>query len=89
MFEHIYVSTGAFGDLPLQAILKRSLDVGITGIELSSGVPYASNILEVVRSHHPQFDFLVHNYFPPPADPFVLNLAALDFGIARSLSHFV
>lgn len=33
-------------------------------------------------------EYLVHNYFPPPSEPFVVNLASLDDRIrARSIEH--
>ncbi len=61
---------------------------GITHIELSSGVSPAPDLLSSVRSYKDRLEFLVHNYFPPPASSFVLNLAALDDDtLQRSRQH--
>jgi sugar phosphate isomerase/epimerase len=75
----VYISTGAFRSTELTEIIQFSIDHGIDHIELSSGVAYQSNLLAPVReASQTQMTFLVHNYFPPPEAPFVLNLASSD-----------
>lgn len=60
----------------------------MTQVELSSGVAWGPDNLDVVSRNRNRFRFLVHNYFPPPERPFVLNLASSDPEIrARSLRH--
>jgi sugar phosphate isomerase/epimerase len=74
-----YISTGAFPFNELPAIIEFSVNHGIDRIELSSGVAYDPNLLDQVRAtNQMQLLYLVHNYFPPPEQPFVLNLASSD-----------
>ncbi len=52
---------------------------GHAGLELSSGFRFEENLPErVAAARGRNVDLLVHNYFPPPAKSFVLNLAATD-----------
>ena len=71
----------------LRSRIERMRAAGITRIELSQSIippgPVARWLddLRTTGCH-----FLVHNYFPPPPEPFVLNLASPDGGVrARSL----
>jgi sugar phosphate isomerase/epimerase len=84
----IYASSGAFLSRELAPLLDEAAAAGVTKIELSSGVAWGPDNLEVVRRNRSRFRFLVHNYFPPPERPFVLNLASSDPEIrARSFAH--
>lgn len=85
----IYVSTGAFKADSFQEILTVCRENGIPGIELSSGFPWSDNSLSEIRKTARQsMKFLVHNYFPPPAEDFVLNLASDDpLVLDQSLKH--
>ena len=69
MDKKIYVSTGAFLTRDLRMILKECAENKISNIELGVAVYYDALILSdlsyLVDSG--QFNFLVHNYFPPPA----------------------
>lgn len=74
-----YISTGAFRFSKLREIIAFSVDRGIDHIELSSGITYQWNLLDPVReTNQKQITYLIHNYFPPAEDPFVLNLASLN-----------
>ena len=73
---NIYISSGSFQSGDLGAIVsicsKHTLK-----LELSSGFtcnPDFLNQLNEITSNASQY--LVHNYFPPPPQPFVLNLAS-------------
>jgi sugar phosphate isomerase/epimerase len=84
----VYLSSGAFKAPDLATLLKQATDWGLKRIELSSGVRYSPTLLETLEQNAANFDFLVHNYFPPPEDPFVLNLGSEDDEIlARSIDH--
>ncbi|GFE58476.1 sugar phosphate isomerase/epimerase [Geobacter sp. AOG1] len=72
-----YLSTGCFKTTDLDEIIASSLEHGFN-LELSSALPFSPSSLETVCNAGKQLDFLVHNYFPPPAIPFVLNLASTD-----------
>lgn len=80
MDQRVYVSTGAFQTRDLHEILKICSENGISHIELSANLCCDQSILsELIHFVElRQFKFLVHNYFPSPEVPFVLNLASVD-----------
>lgn len=60
----------------LDELLEHS---GVRHVELSGGsdfLPHTGAILQRYRKQG--FHFLVHNYFPPPKEHFMLNIAAAD-----------
>ena len=84
----IYVSTGSLtrGDLALVAASPKLLRGA--GLELGSALPadLARDVLAMVEQGGCKA--LVHHYFPPPDDPFVINLASSDPDVLeRSLEH--
>ena len=84
----VYMSTGAFRSKELAEIIAFSVDHGIGRVELSSGLVYQPNLLEQVRAtFRTQITYLVHNYFPPAEQPFVLNLASADQHIRQLSLH--
>ena len=72
----IFVSTGAFGERKLDLVFQAARRLGIRNIELSSNLTYDNNILSQLNAVKDEYQFLVHNYFPPPRVPFLLNLAS-------------
>lgn len=71
----IYVSTVCLpGPVPLEDRLRVLIDNGLHAIELGQGVTLDGLDLSCLRDL--PAEFLVHNYFPPPAESFVLNLAS-------------
>jgi sugar phosphate isomerase/epimerase len=83
----VFVSTGAFKPQALGEILDAAATLGIRHIELSSGVAAAPDLVNIVMERRHAFRFLVHNYFPPAARPFLLNLASPSEEIgARSMA---
>lgn len=78
MTEKIFISTGAFGKISVDELQKMVLNDDLTNIELSSGAFYhesmKKDLLQAIDSKTHRF--LVHNYFPVPEKPFVLNLAS-------------
>lgn len=83
----IFVSTGG---QHLKTAAETAMDFyshGITGVELSGGVfsaTYEIDLMDLPK----ELTLQVHNYFPPPVDPFVLNLASNDAAIAeQSVRH--
>lgn len=79
----VYVSTGAVADAPLSAVLDQLQAWGAECIELGSAVRHAADNVAVAVARAESIPLLVHNYFPAPADPFVLNLAAADEDVLR------
>lgn len=83
----IYYSTGGFRSGSALDASNLLVANGIRNIELSGGRhdPYQ---LEALTKLTDRCRFIVHNYFPPPATPFVLNLASLNSEVAeRSVAH--
>lgn len=78
----IFVSTAC---LPgIQPLKKRVADYqqhGLSNIELGAGVTVSEDWL--FRILHNDGCFLIHNYFPPPVESFVLNLASPDEMVRR------
>lgn len=85
----LYVSSGAFRTRTISEVIDDALRLGVTHVELSSGLAHAPALeQEIRRGMGRGLTFLVHNYFPAPADPKVLNLTAADPGdLAWSIGH--
>lgn len=82
----IYISTGGFPDMTPSQSINYLAAHGVYHIELSGG-KYETGILENLLTAK-GFNLAIHNYFPPPAEPFVLNLASLNQDVeTRSLKH--
>lgn len=83
----IYVSTGGFRDRTADKVSAELSRAGIEAVELSGGM-YSGTLLDDLQALAPEIKFQIHNYFPPPADPFVLNLGSLDPEVGeRSVAH--
>jgi hypothetical protein len=81
----VYVSTTSFESRDLDVILAACDEHRLDALELSSVDRYDLSRLGV--TDYPS-RFLVHNYFPPPAEPFVINLASQDSTLLqRSRAH--
>jgi sugar phosphate isomerase/epimerase len=84
-----YVSTGAFHARSLPAIIDEAEALGLSHLELSSGcdpLPHFETFIP--RLIESSLSFCIHNYFPAPAEPFVLNLGSLDVDVLdRSRKH--
>ncbi len=83
----IYISTGGFKKLNAIQAIKLLAKNKINSIELSGGA-YTHNLETQLNKLSGQFELIIHNYFPVPKKPFVLNLASLDENIFQeSLNH--
>ncbi len=83
----IYISTGGFNKKSVIEVIKSLSQYDINAFELSGGI-YTENLESQLKILSNKFKFTVHNYFPPPKKPFVLNLASLDETIyQKSLNH--
>lgn len=83
----IYVSTGGINKQPAWKTSEQLFNNGIKNIELSAGL-YDSGQLKKLKSQKKKINFQLHNYFPPPSRPFVLNLASQDEEIIKkSMDH--
>ena len=83
----IYISTGGFSELSADKTSEQLIAMGISSIELSGG-KFSKDILENLDKLKKKANFQIHNYFPPPSIPFVLNLASQDKEVSKlSLNH--
>lgn len=86
--KRIFVSTvciPGIDSLSSRMTLYRAF--GLEMIELGGSVTATSG--EVRRIKEMGCQFLVHNYFPPPPNPFVLNLASADPEIRKRSKQLV
>ncbi|NJD05351.1 MAG: TIM barrel protein [Methylococcaceae bacterium] len=83
----VFVSTGGMcGNTVLEAV-ETLLAHGLNRIELSGG-RYSETLQADLLRLKDVAVFQVHNYFPPPPAPMVLNLGSLDDEVARAtLDH--
>jgi sugar phosphate isomerase/epimerase len=82
----IYLSTLAFNNDIFETDKNcRKFNIGI---EYSSGISYNNN--NIIHFEKTSYQKLSHNYFPPPEDEFVLNLASKNEIIRkRSIDHCI
>lgn len=85
----VFVSSGAFRSRNLEEVLARAFEWGIPALELSSGAAWSPDNVRLARqARRDGLELLVHNYFPAPEKPFVLNLASSDAEtLKRSIDH--
>jgi sugar phosphate isomerase/epimerase len=79
---HIYVSTACLTNTePVLERIRSYQEAGIHAIELGARVTVSEAALACIPDL--EAEFLVHNYFPPPVKPFILNLASSDRDVRR------
>jgi len=84
---NILVSTCAFDHLNLSKALKIAYQHDII-LEFSSGIQYSPHLEELYVNLN--CERYLHNYFPPPKEPFVINLASTNPEIRRkSINHCI
>lgn len=73
----IYLSTCALSNIQdLSQSILQAIESGYTNIELSS-CHNVDSLEPIIRLYHENsLNILLHNYFPPPKIPFLLNLAS-------------
>ena len=83
----IYLSTGGCSSKTACEYAKELSTLGLVSFELSGGL-HDPNVNYNLQQLASEFNISLHNYFPPPKEPFVLNLASFDPIIHnRSISH--
>ena len=87
----IYVSTSCIKSKKIVDSVLKLAQNGFKNIELSGGTKYYDGFENDLLNLKKEFDlnYLIHNYFPPPLEHFVLNLASTDKEIfEKSLFHY-
>ena len=76
----IFVSTGCVKAKKIKDAISQLAKAGFKNIELSGGTKYYTDYENDLLRLQGKYDlnYQVHNYFPPPEEHFVLNLASLD-----------
>ena len=83
----IYVSTGGKKNLTFIEAIEELSHAGVVAFELSGG-KYCENVSAKLKTVSEEFSISLHNYFPPPKKPFVLNLASFqDDIVLSSINH--
>lgn len=76
----IYISSACVKAKYINKSVSTLAVAGFKNIELSGGTQYYPDyevdLLQLQEKHG--LKYLIHNYFPPPTKPFVLNLASLN-----------
>jgi sugar phosphate isomerase/epimerase len=81
----IYVSSSCVQSEKIGDSVKKLAQQGYKNIELSGGTQLYDQLEDDLLELQAKFNlnYLCHNYFPPPAKDFVLNLASLNQEIAQ------
>ena len=87
--DRTYVSSSALTARTVPALVEECARLGVRRLELTSSVPHdASMRRHLVQARRRGLEMVLHNYFPPPSEPFVINLASADSAIrSRSIDH--
>jgi sugar phosphate isomerase/epimerase len=87
--DRIYISSSALRAKTVAAALRECDELGIHCLELTSSFDAPGDMAEeAIIARRAGLSLLIHNYFPPPRRPFVINLASADAGIRdRSVEH--
>jgi len=83
----IFISTGGFYSRSAIESVSELLQYGIKEVELSGGKYSETQETELIKLRD-KLQLQVHNYFPPPKESFVFNLASADKDLSeRSVQH--
>tara|TARA_S200000501_G_scaffold377837_1_gene437726 strand:- start:7115 stop:7978 length:864 start_codon:yes stop_codon:yes gene_type:complete len=87
--KKINISTGGFKSNTALEIVQMMVENDIHNIELSGG-KYDPSFEENILSFYKIANLSFHNYFPPPEQSFVLNLASSDNEVSKkSINHVI
>ncbi len=82
----IYLSTGGFKNISGFETLNYFVKNKIFSIELSAGI-YSKNQVQKIKKIK-NVKKIMHNYYPPPKNPFVINIASTNPSILNaSIKH--
>ena len=86
----IYVSSSCVKNNFIKESVLELVKEGYKNIEISGGTKYydgyENDLLELKEKY--ELNYLVHNYFPPPKEPFILNIASLNNELyQKSIDH--
>ncbi len=88
----IYVSTACVKTKRISEAIELLARSGFVNIELSGGTDFYDGLEEDIFALKNKYslNYILHNYFPPPREHFVLNLASLNNGLYdRSVEYLI
>lgn len=87
----IYISSSCITNSNILKNVEFLANNKISNIELSGGSDFIPNCTSELLNLKKRYNlnFLVHNYFPPPKQHFILNLASLDDYIWKKTIQFM
>lgn len=84
----LFISTACLeGGSDVLGVVDQYVCAGIRAIELGSAHVYNDKLKENLNCGG--VEYLMHNYFPPPKEPLILNLASLNPAILNDSIQFV
>lgn len=86
----LYISSACVRNERISDSIEELVSNGFHNIELSGGSKYYKGFEDDLFDLKNKYglNYILHNYFPPPKEEFILNLASLDDDIyAKSLEH--
>jgi len=86
----IFISSSCVKANYIKESVSALAESGFKNIELSGGTEYYTDFeIDLLRLRDKyDLNYLLHNYFPPPKNHFVINLASLDSdNYERSIAH--
>jgi sugar phosphate isomerase/epimerase len=74
----IFISSSSINSRSITECVDQLAGLNIRNIELSGGAVYSDNIMGSLKELKDKYslNYLIHNYFPPPKEDFVLNIAS-------------
>ena len=81
-----YISSTICGKARIKDVVLELIGLGFSNIELSGGTVFYEGIEEDLLDLRKRYkvNFLVHNYFPPARDSFVMNIASGDSALRKN-----
>ena len=86
----IFVSSSCVKKSRIKDSVLALVNDGFKNIELSGGTDYYDGYLDDLQEIQDKYslNYQLHNYFPPPKDHFMLNLASMNEGLYQnSIEH--
>jgi|ETNmetMinimDraft_33_1059910.scaffolds.fasta_scaffold42437_2 sugar phosphate isomerase/epimerase len=81
----IYVSSACVKENSIKNSIEKLIKFDFKNIELSGGTSYydalTEDLVNLKKKH--DLNYLIHNYFPPPKENFVINLASTNDKISH------
>jgi sugar phosphate isomerase/epimerase len=87
----VFISSTCSSRKRIADAIEEIVGWGYYHIELSAGMSYEADVFHLLAALKEKYGltYLIHNYFPPPKDPFVLNLASMDKTVFNRSYHLV